>query len=69
MARRLRGWFFEARPLITTHGDNIAAYDAWKKAINCHADELTALYIEVFAWKKGQKDQPPFVEMSLKEGS
>jgi hypothetical protein len=41
--------------LIAKHGDNISAYDAWRKASNGRADELTALYSEVFAWKKARQ--------------
>jgi hypothetical protein len=44
--------------LIAKHGDNIDAYDAWRKASNGRGDELTVLFAEVFEWKKKQKGDP-----------
>jgi len=44
--------------MIARHGDNITAYDAWKKASRGKGDELTALFTQVFAWKKTQPAVP-----------
>jgi hypothetical protein len=46
---RIRGY------LISKHGDNIAAYDAWKKAMKDSGDRPVTIITEAIAWEKEQK--------------